>query len=72
MLVITKGWQNEEREEEDRNYIWHLGESVPNTARVVNLQVDGDELNLILYAMYHSGKQHGIVYRKNSGFWVED
>ena len=62
MLAIKEesgGWQ-----------IWHIGDPTPkDLGRVVLMQADGDELNLILQAMYiSSGSNKLLTYTKNEGF----
>lgn len=53
---------------------WHLGEAIPEEMheRVVIVQLDGDELNLLLGAMQlTSTVVDGIGYTKIGGFFTE-
>lgn len=67
MLVIKKdggGWAT-----------WHLGGPIPEAAedRVVTMQLDGDELNLVLRAMEATRKPvHCIIYTKMKGFRISE
>jgi hypothetical protein len=53
---------------------WHIGEPVPaGIHRVVTVQLDGDELDLLLDAMYVSAGKHPIVdHRKHMGFHLKE
>lgn len=67
MALLIKGWCNDEFERELGTYEWHIGESVPNLARVVEFKADGDELNLFIQAMAisHSGRFVGNLFGHN-------
>jgi len=57
MLVVLKGLMNDEMEDITRDGTtaeWHVGEPVPRFGRIVTVQMDGDELELIEYAMKKS------------------
>lgn len=50
---------------------WHLGEFIPDMGRVVTIRVDGDELNLLMQAMWLTANTlDGITYSKRQGFYI--
>ena len=70
-MLRIRGWQNEERETEDSVLEWHLGEPVPNFARIVSFAADGDELELFAQAMRATEDVvHGVAYTKQRGLHV--
>lgn len=74
MLIFkADSWFNDEFERGDRPLIWHLGEEVPNTPRVVTVQLDGDELNLLLEAMERTRSPlRSIIYTKRNSFHIPE
>jgi hypothetical protein len=47
---------------------WYLGQEVPDFERVVIMQADGDELNLIAHAMQATSEYvDGVGYTKGNG-----
>ncbi len=69
-MLILRHWTKDKNPYADRYFEWHLGEKFPaDLGRVVEFQVDGDELTLFIQAMHATRNPvQGISYSKQGGF----